>query len=302
LSLIELSIATLFFFISSRAYERADVDLLPSRLSSRLPADRLSPLRLVSLIAIALFFSLLVFSPLAAMLISALREMMHPSTVSSVFISWGELALVIGKAAKTSFTVASLSALISTAAGGLAAYLVSRLSGKRGWLDHLALLPAAISGIVIGMGYLKYYHGVVEGGGLLGWLAFALLHSAVNFPFAYRIVSPQCRQITASIVDASSLLGASRFQLTQSILIPLLRPALINSLALTFALSLGEFTATSMLYSEELRTIPILIYQLIGSYRLREASILGAAFLGIALFVFWLLERHEIEEGEKAHA
>ncbi|MBI4043073.1 MAG: iron ABC transporter permease, partial [Deltaproteobacteria bacterium] len=76
LSLIELSIATLFFFLSSRAYERADIDLLPSRMASRLPADQLSAVRFVSLIVIALFFSMLVFSPLAAMLISALREMM----------------------------------------------------------------------------------------------------------------------------------------------------------------------------------------------------------------------------------
>ena len=67
---------------------------------------------------------------------------------------------------------------------------------------------------------------------------------------------------------------------------PMLRGYRKKAFLFAFALSLGEVNATLTLSLGKITTLPVLIYDLIGSYDYQGASALGSVLLAVALLVF----------------
>ena len=74
---------------------------------------------------------------------------------------------------------------------------------------------------------------------------------------------------------------------------PQLRKPLALSLALATTLSAGDLSAIALFGSERVRTLPLLLYQRMGSYRLEEAAVTAGLLLLLCLILFasiqWLL-------------
>ena len=60
---------------------------------------------------------------------------------------------------------------------------------------------------------------------------------------------------------------------------PLLRRPFAAAFALTMALSFGDFGIVALFGGTELRTLPYLLYERLGAYRLDEASAIGLFIL-----------------------
>ncbi len=56
-------------------------------------------------------------------------------------------------------------------------------------------------------------------------------------------------------------------------------------------LSLGDLGAIAMFGSQELTTLPWLLYLQLGSYRLTEAAATALLLLTLCFSLFWLVER-----------
>jgi thiamine transport system permease protein len=85
----------------------------------------------------------------------------------------------------------------------------------------------------------------------------------------------------ARLADLLDLTGLLRFRIVDW---PLLRRPLSAAAAMAMALSFGDFGVVALFGGSELRTLPYLLYERLGSYRLEEASAIGlvlmlAAFL-----------------------
>ena len=61
--------------------------------------------------------------------------------------------------------------------------------------------------------------------------------------------------------------------------------------AIATTLSAGDLTVIALFGSERVATLPLLLYQRMGSYRLYEAATTALVLLVVCLALFWLIDR-----------
>ena len=96
------------------------------------------------------------------------------------------------------------------------------------------------------------------------WVLIPIAHAVVAVPFVVRAVLPTLRSIDPRLRDAAATLGASPSRVWREIDLPFLRRALVAGAGFAFAISLGEFGATSFLTRVGDQTMPIAIARLLG--------------------------------------
>jgi len=72
---------------------------------------------------------------------------------------------------------------------------------------------------------------------------------------------------------------------------PLLRRPLAAAYAMAMALSFGDFGVIALFGGAELRTLPYLLYERLGAYRLDEASAIGLLLVAIAFALAYASSR-----------
>ena len=113
----------------------------------------------------------------------------------------------------------------------------------------------------------------------------AFMYAVLALPYAYRTMDTGLRSIPlATLVEAGRGLGASWIRTLSQIIIPTIRGTVLNSLFMTLALSLGEFTLTSLLHWDTFTT---------WVTTMSQSNILGAIALSmfslVAVFVLLFL-------------
>ena len=130
-------------------------------------------------------------------------------------------------------------------------------------------LPVALSSVMLSLGYLVLF----PLGAGVG--ALALVQATAAYPLAWRTLSAARTRIPAGLDEAAILLGASRTRILATVDLPLLRQALLSSLALCAAISLGEINAALMLNPTNFPLLGLRAYRLMGSYQYPLACALG---------------------------
>ncbi|MCC6736618.1 MAG: ABC transporter permease subunit [Bauldia sp.] len=109
-----------------------------------------------------------------------------------------------------------------------------------------------------------------------------LVNALMALPFTYRQVEPPlllAAERFGRLGDSLGLRGVARLRLVEW---PLLRAPLLVALAMAIALSLGDLGVASFFGRGELVTLPVLLYERLGSYRVAEA---GSVALLLTLLV-----------------
>lgn len=127
------------------------------------------------------------------------------------------------------------------------------------WLEHLLMLPLGTSAVTLGLGYLLAFGQWRTS----PWL-IPMAHTLIAFPFVVRSLLPAWRSIRPQWRWAAATLGASPGDVWRRIDLPLIGRAAVVAAAFSFAISLGEFGATTLLNRPEFPTVPIAIYSFIG--------------------------------------
>ena len=166
-----------------------------------------------------------------------------------------ELATII----RTSVVYAVLAMAIAVPIGIAAAQAMA--SNLR--IDSWTVLPLATSPVVVGLGILVTYdHWPVDFRS--SWFLIPVVHASIAVPFVVRSALPVVQAIPHDLRSAASTLGAGPWRRFFAIDWPLLRPAVSAGLAFSFAMSIGEFGATSFLTRRDSETLPISIASLFG--------------------------------------
>ena len=200
------------------------------------------------------------------------------------------------------FGASFAAALINLFLGLLIAWVLVRYAfpGKR-LIDALIDLPLALPTAVGGLVYASLY---VENGWLGRYLVPLGIHGAhtrlgivlvlvfVGLPFVVRTVQPVLEDLEPEAEEASSSLGATRWQTFLRVILPTLYPALITGFALAFARSVGEygsvvFVSGNMPYRTEIA--PILIVARLEEFAYGEATAIAVVLLVISLSLLVLI-------------
>jgi thiamine transport system permease protein len=187
--------------------------------------------------------------------------------------------------------------LLSLPLGTLLAYVGarSRFAGSR-LLEAVMMLPIGISSIILGLGYLKAYQHLpwrIVG----SWYSIVFAHTVIAYPFVIRVASATFRKMKSSLVEAARSLGAGPWRLLWHLELPMARSALITGAAFAFGISVGEINASLMLYNEQLITMPVMIYRLIGSYNFIGACAMGSVLMLFCFLAFLIIDRAGGEVG-----
>ena len=182
------------------------------------------------------------------------------------------LTVTVWTAAANSLRTALVATVLAVVVGGLVALVVSRRPrtpvGRRtvSVLDAVFMLPLGVSAVTVGFGFLITLDrplGIpvdLRTSGLLVPIAQAV----VAVPIVVRTVLPVLRAIDPRLREAAATLGAGPARVLAAVDVPIAARALGLAVGFAFAVSLGEFGATSFLARPDAPTLPVVIFRLIG--------------------------------------
>jgi spermidine/putrescine transport system permease protein len=200
----------------------------------------------------------------------------------------------LNEALLTSFRLAALATIISTAIGTLMAIALVRYRffGRRA-SNLLLVLPMATPEIVMGASLLSLFliYGIA-----LGFTTLLIAHVMFCISFVVVVVRSRLIGFDRSIEDAAADLGATPIETFRYVTLPLLRPGILAAALLAFALSVDDFIVSDFnkgttetfpiyVFGAHLRGIPVQVNVL--------ATMLFALTVTAICLVLWQQKRAE---------
>ncbi len=179
------------------------------------------------------------------------------------------LAVPATTALLNSLRIAVDATWMSLLLGLLVAVAVTRRSHSRperrirGVLDGVFMLPLGVSAVTLGFGFLITLDRPpldLRDSALLVPIAQAL----VALPLVVRTLVPVLAGVDDRQRQAAASLGAGPLRAVLTVDLPAVRTPLLAAAGFAFAVSLGEFGATSFLARADRPTLPVVIFRLIG--------------------------------------
>ena len=161
---------------------------------------------------------------------------------------------------------ALLATLIAVFIGMLTSVVIVKGSKNLStFLNISSSIPLGVSAVTIGFGIFLSFNGFLADLTTSHWL-IPMLHALLGIPFVVRSVVPSLRRIPIAFHENSQLLGSNPLRRWFDIDFKLSYRSLLVGSGFSFAISLGEFGATSFLpRNPETLTAPLVIFRLLGT-------------------------------------
>ncbi len=165
-----------------------------------------------------------------------------------------------------SLLYAMVATAVAVVVGCLGALVVVHGRGALRHAFDLGLtLPLGISAVTIGFGMLLALDQPPLDLRTSRWI-IPIAHALIGIPFVVRTMVPVLRGIDDRLRDAATVLGASPWRVRREVDAPIAARGLVVAAAFAFAISLGEFGATSFIPRRvETLTAPIAIFRLLST-------------------------------------
>lgn len=162
----------------------------------------------------------------------------------------------------TSLETALIASVVALVVGTWAALVAHHAKSRlRAGVDAAFLVPIAVPSVVVGLSVLVgFSRAPFQLNGLP--LLVVIAHVVLVMAFAYSTASAALTRADPVYPQVAASLGAKPGYVLRRITLPLLTPALIAGAGLAFALSMGELSATIMVYPANYATEPVTIFQL----------------------------------------
>ncbi|MBB4233239.1 ABC transporter permease subunit [Rhizobium mongolense] len=185
----------------------------------------------------------------------------------------------------TSIEIGLVVAALSTFAGTLAAYGISRSGpGMRSALTMAVLAPITFPVIVVGIGT---YLGLVKLGLIGTETGIVLAHSIGAIGYVVVIVSATLANFDRRLEDAARSMRANPLQTFARVTLPLIRPGIIGGAVFAFLHSFDEVVITSLIGGLSIRTLPLKMWQ--NMRHQLDPTIAAVASLLMLLPIVWFL-------------
>ncbi|MCL2880673.1 MAG: ABC transporter permease [Treponema sp.] len=133
-----------------------------------------------------------------------------------------------------------------------------RLQSQGGALmEFLSILPIMTPEIIMGMVFLAFFS-------LLslpfGMLTLVIAHTAFCVPYVYLLVRARLAGLDKSYVEAARIMGAGDMRAFYDITLPLVLPAVISGMLISFAMSFDDVIISVFVSGPSVNTLPMKIY------------------------------------------
>ncbi|WP_147919669.1 ABC transporter permease [Ruania zhangjianzhongii] len=215
------------------------------------------------------------------------------------------LTVTVWQATANSLRIAVDATMIAVLMGVLVALVVSRrprsTAGRRAivWLDGAVMLPLGVSAVTVGFGFLiALNHPPLDLRS--SPVLIPIAQAIVAMPLVVRTVLPVLRAIDPRQRQVAAVLGATPLRVLLTVDGPYLVRSLGLAIGFAFAVSLGEFGATSFLSRPDRPTLPVVVFRLIGQPGALNQGMALAAAVVLALLTATVMALAERLRGEHA--
>jgi iron(III) transport system permease protein len=183
------------------------------------------------------------------------------------------------------FVYSAIGATVALVLAALSAYFIARYRTVLTWLMRTILMfPLVLPGIVIGTGLLLAY--IRPPIVLYGTMWILVVSYITRFlPFAERASAAALQQIDRSLEEASVVCGASWLTTVWTVLVPLIRPALVGGWLLLFVSMLRELGTSVLLYSFGQEVPAVVLFDLLDSGNMGAMSAYANILLAISIAI-----------------
>ncbi|NOH80967.1 thiamine/thiamine pyrophosphate ABC transporter permease ThiP [Vibrio sp. RE86] len=227
---------------------------------------------------------LLVLPPLLMVILSGLNSQVFEVLSDSRFwlAFWASIKVA---------TLASLIALIA----GIAILLTSRrlrLNRHSKRADHIELIGTIIlvtPGLVISTGLfllLRSFTDVFS----LAFVVVVAVNALMGLPYVIKTLSQPMLHIEQQYQYVCASLGMRGWQRFRVVEWKALKKPLAHAFAISFMFSIGDLSAVALFGSQEFRTLPLYLFQLLGSYQMEAAAVVSVTLLLLSVGCFTLIE------------
>jgi len=165
----------------------------------------------------------------------------------------------------------------------------SNVKGKR-VLEFVSTMPVAYPGLIFSVALIwtaLFIFRPIYGTSILLIMAYIV----VFLPYAMRALTNSMIQIHSELEEAARVSGASSLAAIRKVALPLLRPALINTIMLVFIQSYRQLGAAVLLVTPETFVLPVVILHWWSS-GLLVALAAGTMVYGGILVVIVMIARY----------
>lgn len=179
--------------------------------------------------------------------------------------------------------IALLSAALSTilgVVGALAIYFVRKRRSKNTLLTLNNVLIVSPD-VIIGASFLILFTII---GIKLGFFSVLLSHIAFCVPIVVLMVLPKLQEMSPTLLDAASDLGASRWNVLTKVVLPFITPGIFAGFFMALTYSLDDFAVTFFVTGNGFSTLSVEIYS-----RARQGISLSINALSTLIFLFTII-------------
>ena len=218
---------------------------------------------------IALILAIM-YVPIALVIVYSFNE-------SRISVIWSGFSLVwyrelfrdraIFESLRNSLVLASLSSLGAAIIGTMGAVALAWAKPKAGRkggagslgriIEYLSILPIMTPEIILGMVLLAFFSLL---GLPFGMLTLVLAHTCFCIPYVYLLVKARLAGLDRAYVEAAMNLGAGPWRAFRDIMLPLLLPAVVSGMLLSFAMSFDDVIISIFVTGPHINTLPIRIF------------------------------------------
>lgn len=282
MSVVSIGIVAIVLFFQKRVVERKIYTMTQGRAPAVVRVRLGAAVFYTLSVGVIIVLSML---PLLIVFVGAFTETSGP------VMRWGQWSLSsLERALRgapepiiNSLKFASMATVVGVAFAVLVSYLtIKKRNPFTQLLDYIVVLPLTISGTVLGIALVQTFN--------TGWLVLAgtsgimvLCYTVRRLPFAVRNASSTLFNISDSIEEASISLGVSPLKTFFKVLLPAMKASIISAAILMWVTTISELSASIVVYTGGLETMPIAIFRQVDGGRLGLASAYGAALVSVIL-------------------
>ena len=208
----------------------------------------------------------------------------HGALVSRALSAEWVIPSRFGEALGTSLSIALCSALLAVSLA-----VARALQGEhKARLGDYGLLGLPVMVLATGWYLLALKGGWVR---QAGWPLVVMFNALMALPLIFQPLRNRLEAVYRRDARKVALLGLTRWTAVRRIYGPQLWPVLRWALGMAAVLSLGDLGIAALVGSTDFVTLPLLIYQAMGSYRMATAAQVMLILLALCALTLWFAER-----------
>lgn len=193
----------------------------------------------------------------------------------------------IREALLNSLILAVSSCFSATVIGTMGALGMKKVPLKsNGLIEYISTLPMMIPEIILGMVFLAGFSLV---GLPFGMTTLIISHTAFCIPYIFMMVKARLEGMDQSIEDAARDLGADPFRLFWDVTLPMILPAVLSGMLLSFAMSFDDVIISLFVTGPKVNTLPVKIYTKLKTGVTPEINALATVMLTVIVTVLCLV-------------